>query len=70
MQAIRKIIETNSPSLTIELPEDYRNRKIEVIITPLENEIESKKSLSNFFGKLQWRGDGLAEQKKIRDEWD
>lgn len=30
---------------------------------------KSKIDLSNIVGKLSWQGDALAEQKKIRDEW-
>jgi len=28
-----------------------------------------KGDLSDFFGKLQWKGDALEEQKKLRNEW-
>jgi hypothetical protein len=55
------------------LPEDYVNKKIEVVILPVEEDIEEikeqKYDLSTFFGKLRWEGDALAEQKKLRDEW-
>jgi hypothetical protein len=69
MDAVRKIIENATNPLTIELPEGYENKKLEVIVLPLED-TPPKKDLSRFFGKLEWKGDALAEQKKIRDEWD
>jgi len=69
MDAVRKIIDHSSSPLTIELPEEYNNRKLEVIVIALE-EPASKKDLSSFFGKLEWKGDALAEQKKLRDEWE
>jgi len=72
MEAIRKIIEHSTNPLTIELPEDYNNRKVEVIVIALNESEEpnEKKDLSEFFGKLKWEGDALAEQRKLRNEWD
>ncbi len=72
MEAIRKIIDHATNPLTIELPEEYQNTKVEVIVLPLkEMEAPPKKyDFSKFVGKLEWKGDALAEQRKLRDEWD
>lgn len=72
MNAVRKIIEKATNPLTIELPEEYQNTKVEVIVLPLEeqNEAPKKYDFSKFVGKLEWKGDALAEQRKLRDEWD
>lgn len=72
MEAVRKIIDHATGLLTIELPEEYENRKLEVIVIPVDDQIEKKgkPDHSQFFGKMQWKGDALAEQKKLRDEWE
>ncbi len=74
MDVVRKIIENSTNPLTIYLPEGYENKKLEVIVLPLEEIIEEqpqkKYDFSKFFGKLEWKGDALAEQRKLRDEWD
>ena len=76
MTAIRKIIEASSNSITIDLPGEYINKKIEVLILPIEENAaqlstpKPKYDFSDLVGKLQWKGDALAEQKKLRDEWD
>lgn len=72
MKAIRKIIENTTPSLTIDLPLEYQNKKVEVIVLPLEEEKEPPKKydFSDLVGTLEWKGDALAEQRKLRDEWD
>lgn len=80
MEAIRKIIDRSSAQLTIALPEAYQNKKLEVIIlitddkteetVPPETPAPGKYDLSDFFGKLKWEGDALAEQRKLRDEWE
>lgn len=72
MEAIRKIIDHTDNPLTIDLPEEFKNRKVEVIILPLEEKEEPKKKydFSKFVGKLEWKGDAVAEQRKLRDEWE
>lgn len=72
MKAIRKIIENATTPLTIELPEEYKNITVEVIVLPLEvkKEPQKKYDFSDLIGTLEWKGDALAEQRKLRDEWD
>ena len=73
MEAIRKIIENASSPLTIHLPQEYENTKVEVIILPLTDEVKVEKKkydFSKFAGKLEWKGDALKEQRKLRDEWE
>jgi len=46
----------------------FMNDDIEII---KEKEEETKKyDFSMFAGKLQWKGDSLAEQRKLRNEWE
>ncbi len=72
MDAVRKIIDNATNPLTIELPEEYHNIKVEVIVLPLHesNEPKKKYDFSDLIGKLKWEGDAVAEQRKLRDEWD
>ena len=73
MEAIRKIIEHSSGSLTIEVPKEYDNRKLEVIVMPIDEdnkETKKKYDFSDITGKLQWQGNALGNQKKLRDEWE
>lgn len=73
MEPVRKIIEKATNPLTIELPEEYTNQKVEVIVLSLaekEDQPQKKYDFSDLFGKLKWEGDAVAEQRKLRDEWD
>ena len=75
MNVVRKIIENTSDKITIELPEEYQNKKVEVIVLPLEEgpateEKPKKYDFLEFFGKMKWEGDAVGEQRKLRDEWD
>ncbi|MCW3080084.1 hypothetical protein [Segetibacter sp.] len=59
MTAFRKIIEY---------------KKIEALVLPLKEPVKETKTptynLTHFFGKLTREGYVVAEQKKLRDEWD
>ena len=33
-------------------------------------ETKKKYDFSQFAGKMEWKGDAVAEQRKLRDEWD
>jgi hypothetical protein len=70
MDAVRKIIENSSNPLSIDLPKEYQNRKLEVIILPIEGENEKKNyDFADLAGQLEWSGDALIQQKKLRNEW-
>jgi hypothetical protein len=72
MDALRKIIENSSNPISISLPKEYENRKLEVIVLPLDNipSTQKKFDFSDLVGNLEWEGDALAEQKKLRNEWE
>ena len=73
MDAVRQIIEKASIPLVVDLPMEYKDHKLEVIVLPLDEPgkpAEKKYDFSDLVGKLEWKGDALAEQRKLRDEWD
>ena len=71
MEVIRKIIDHSGIEVIIPLPESYQHRKLEVIVLPIEEEKPEKNyDFSDLYGKLDWKGDAVAEQRKLRDEWD
>jgi hypothetical protein len=66
--------------LVIDVPTILIDKNVDVVLVIQEDEasgknseeIEAKKKydFSQLYGKLEWKGDALAEQKKIRSEWD
>ncbi len=66
--------------LVIDVSTTLIERNVDVVLIIQEkeeqaqNSIETKKTkmkydFSVLYGKLEWKGDALAEQKKIRAEW-
>lgn len=73
MDVVRKIIENSTNPLSIDLPKEYENRKLEVIVLPIDdanNKSGKKYNFSDLCGNLEWKGDPLTEQRKQRDEWE
>lgn len=72
MEIIKQIIDKATVPLVVNIPDEYKDHKLEVIVRPLDEPQAPKKEydFSKFFGKLKWEGDALAEQRKLRDEWD
>jgi len=59
MQAIREIKITNSNTILLTVPKAFRNRKVEILMIPVEEHIRNKtaKSKSNFsknIDELSW----------------
>ena len=54
MEAIRRIIEKASVPLVVDIPSTYKDRKVEVIVLPLDELVEESKGkydLSEFLWK-------------------
>ena len=74
MQAIRQILDVNNNILSINLPDNFKANKVEVIILPITDKLKKiKKNLS-----LKFRA-SISKQtpekiefqlKELRNEWD
>ena len=70
----------NDGRLVLEVPTTLIDKNVEVVITiqeqkdlslqPGSEKKETKYDFSHLYRKLEWKGDALREQKKIRSEWD
>ena len=70
MDIIRTVAKkTKSGKFKIDLPESYKEDEIQVVIIIEEPKEKSKKTLADFAGKLEWKGDPVEYQKMIRNEW-
>lgn len=69
-------------NITLNIPTKFQNSEIEMIIImnelPLKKKEENnnkttdrnKYDFSKFSNKLNWQGDAVKEQRKLRDEWE
>jgi hypothetical protein len=59
--------------LVIDVPTTLIDKNVDVVLVIQEKEetqTKKKYDFSHLYGKLEWKGDALAEQKKIRSEWE
>ena len=70
----------NDGHLVLDVPTTLIDKNVEVVITiqeqkdilpqPGSEKKAGKFDFSHLYRKLEWKGDALREQKKIRSEWD
>ncbi len=74
MTAIRKIVSIGKDYLHIKMPEEFKGKKVEVLIFPVMDTLENQQeeriyNFSDVAGKMNWQGNAVSEQRKLRDEW-
>ena len=69
MPAIQTIARPRRNRISVDIPVEYRSYSFQVILVPLEKERKPKYDFSDLVGKLEWNGDAVKEQRKMRDEW-
>ena len=77
MNYLRKIINSEDIETLFDLPEELRNKKLEVLILPIEEEKEAavededEFNPDDFIGVLNKNEDELKEELEVlRNEWD
>ena len=55
--------------ISLEVPEEFSHYVYRIIMIPIEEDKVTKYDFSRFEGKLQWTGDAVKEQRRLRDEW-
>ena len=70
MPVIERVVRPRRNRVSVEVPRKYNAYSCRVIIVPLQEEAKKPKyDFSDVFGKLQWKGDAVAEQRRLCDEW-
>lgn len=67
MDTIVKAHVQNNGHVLLDIPTKYKNSDVEVLV--VINPIKKKYSFSDIIGKLEWKGEPVKEQRKIRNEW-
>ena len=66
---LRQTTDSNG-NLALSIPTVQKNCMVEIVIVITPDEIKQKKPmLEKYLGKLQWEGDALSEQRRLRNEW-
>lgn len=70
MQQVILNVDESKYALLLQLLQSLDYVKIvQAPAAPAKNGWQPKYDFSDLAGKLQWRGDAVAEQRRLRDEW-
>lgn len=69
MPVIERTVRPRRNWVSVEVPREFNAYTCRVIVVPLQEVKKQKCDFSEFVGKLQWKGDAVAEQRRLRDEW-
>lgn len=66
----RKIVEVNGNTLVIPELENFQGKRVEITLKEFPKKKKKDDNLKKFFGALDFDGDAVEFQKKMRAEWD
>lgn len=73
MLAIRTHARPKNRRVSVDIPPEYPQGLYEVVLLPIETEGKpegaSRYDFSDLSGRLKWKGDAVAVQRTLRDEW-
>ena len=69
MPVIERTVRPRRNRVSVEVPREFNAYTCRVIIVPLQKIKNQKYDFSDIVGKLQWNGDAVAEQRRLRNEW-
>ncbi len=73
MLAIRTHARPKNRRVTVDIPPEYPQGLYEVVLLPVETGGEtgsvSRYDFSDLAGRLKWKGDAVAVQRTLRNEW-
>ena len=55
--------------ISIQVPDEFSDCTYRIVMIPIDEPQRPKYDFSRFEGKLSWKGDEIAEQRRLRDEW-
>ncbi len=56
--------------ISLVVPEEFGNYTYRIVMIPIVDESSRPKyDFSDIVGKLEWHGDAVKEQRRLRDEW-
>lgn len=73
MIAIRTHVKPRNGRVSIDIPPGFPQTLCELILLPVEPEGTPEEAprpdFSDLAGRLKWKGDAVAEQRALRNEW-
>ena len=69
MPTLERVVRPRRNRISIEVPREFGQYTFKIVMIPIVKEEKPKYDFSDLVGKLQWKGDAVMEQRRLRDEW-
>lgn len=69
MPTLERVVRPRRNRISLNIPREFGHYTFRIVMTPIAKEEKTKYDFSDLVGKLQWNGDAVKEQRRLRDEW-
>ena len=69
MPTLERVARPRRNRISIEVPREFGQYTFKIVMIPIVKEEKPKYDFSDLVGKLQWNGDAVKEQRRLRNEW-
>ena len=69
MPTLERVVRPRRNRISLEIPRKFGKCTFRVVMIPFVEDEKPRYDFSDLVGKLQWKGDAVKEQRRIRDEW-
>ena len=69
MPTLERVVRPRRNRISIEVPREFGQYTFKIVMIPIVKEEKPKYDFSDLVGKLQWNGDAVKEQRRLRNEW-
>lgn len=69
MPTIQTVVRPRRNRISLTVPEEYSAYSFQVILVPFRENEPKKYDFTDLVGKLQWKGDPVKIQRRMRDAW-
>lgn len=69
MPVMERVVRSHQNRISLDIPREFADYTFRVVLIPIPRESNPKYDFSDIAGKLNWQGDAVEEQRRLRDEW-
>ena len=66
---LERIVQPKENRISLDIPEELGGYTFRIVMIPVGREEPKNYDFTDLAGRLQWSGDAVAEQRRLRDEW-
>jgi hypothetical protein len=67
---MERVVRPRRNRISLPVPKEYGSYTFRIVMIPIaEDAGKPRYDFSDQIGKLQWEGDAVKEQRRLRDEW-